>query len=492
MSSEGRVVSRETGRRQGFKDLLAWQKAYQLALEVYRLTRSFPHAEQYGLTSQIQRAAISVSANIAEGYGRHSSKKEYLQFLSIARGSLSELETCLLLTKDLGYITMEQFEEVKDLLDETGRLLYGLIDSLRTKVKLGISVLSSLLATLYSLLIFSCAAPPKPPELVWPLPPDEPRIKYVKSISTSADIEKRTVLTSLSDLLFGQRRSARLGKPYAVHVDKDGRILVADSAWRSILLFDVPAQQFKLVGLEGPGILSKPLGVTTDAKGQIYVTDTVQNRAVVYDRDGNFLMAIGERGRFEQPVGIAVNDNLNRAYIVDTQKHNVSVFDTREGRFLFDFGVRGKEDGQFNWPTNIVIDKSGKVYVMDTFNFRVQVFDADGGLITKFGNVGRGLGQFAKPKGIGVDSEGHVYVVDAAFNNVQIFDEQGQLLLFFGEMGNRPGQFWLPAGLYVDDQDQIYVADQYNRRINVYQYLGRVYQAKQAKQVQAGEEKSGK
>jgi len=109
---------------------------------------------------------------------------------------------------------------------------------------------------------------------------------------------------------------------------------------------------------------------------------------------------------------------------------------------------------------------------MDSFNFRVQIFDKDGKFIKKFGGVGTGLGMFSKPKGIAIDSEGHIYVVDAAFNNVQIFDTEGRLLLFFGEMGNRPGQFWLPAGMAIDKDDNIYVADQYNRRINVYKYLG--------------------
>jgi DNA-binding beta-propeller fold protein YncE len=108
---------------------------------------------------------------------------------------------------------------------------------------------------------------------------------------------------------------------------------------------------------------------------------------------------------------------------------------------------------------------------MDSFNFRVQIFDADGKFVSKFGGIGTGFGQFSKPKGIGVDSEGHIYVSDAAFNNVQIFDQEGRLLLFFGEMGRRRGQFWLPAGLAVDAHDRIYVADQYNKRINVYQYL---------------------
>ncbi len=340
-----------------------------------------------------------------------------------------------------------------------------------------INHLSSLI---FILLISAGCATPKPAEIFWPLPPEEPKIKYVKSISSSKDVEKKSVWKRLREMIVGENLGARLAKPYGLHVDREGRLFVTDSGWPAVMVFDMKNQKFFLIGLEGPGVLAKPMGVTTDAAGRIYATDTLQNRAVVYDHDGNFLLGIGEKGRFDQPVGIVVNDALHRVYIVDTRKHNVSVFDSKEGRFLFDFGGRGVENGQFNWPTNIAIDKDGKLYVMDTFNFRVQVFDAEGKFLSKFGAVGTALGRFAKPKGIGVDSEGHIYVVDAAFSNIQIFDSQGRLLLFFGGFGNRPGQLWLPAGMAIDQDDLIYVADQYNHRINVYQYLGEKYKAKAA------------
>ena len=331
----------------------------------------------------------------------------------------------------------------------------------------------------------SCASTKDQKEIIWPLPPEEPKIRFLKSISSAADVRERTFFDAIREFLFGRMPVARLGKPYAVHMDKDGRMFVADSAWRSLLVFDTEKKEFGFMGLDGPGVLSKPRGITTDSEGRVFTTDVSQSRGVVYDREGNFQFAIGKRGRFSQPVGIAVNENLNRIYVVDTKKHNVSVFDSRNGEFLFDFGERGVEDGQFNWPTNAAIDNAGQLYVMDTFNFRVQIFGPDGGFVHAFGAAGTGLGMFAKPKGIAVDSEGHIYVVDAAFNNVQIFNQEGILLLFFGSFGSQAGQFWLPAGMHIDQDDKIYVADQYNKRINVYQYLGGVYQAKQAKQAKA-------
>jgi len=86
----------------------AWQLSYSLTLDVYKSTKSFPATERFGLTSQMQRAASSVPFNIAEGYARLS-KKEKIQFYSIARGSLAELQTQLLLSKDLGYISIDTF-----------------------------------------------------------------------------------------------------------------------------------------------------------------------------------------------------------------------------------------------------------------------------------------------------------------------------------------------------------------------------------------------
>jgi DNA-binding beta-propeller fold protein YncE len=280
----------------------------------------------------------------------------------------------------------------------------------------------------------------------------------------------------MKNTVIGEDPVASLGKPYAVHVDHKGRILVADSAWRKVLVFDEAGRDFFIVGIDGPGALINPRGVTTDGQDRIYVTDVSQNRAVVYNDKGELQLAMGLRGQLDKPVGIAVNDALKRVYVVSTgstatQTHKITVFDATNGDVLFEFGGRGVEDGQFNFPTNVVVDASGKVYAMDSFNFRVQVFDADGKFLSKFGGIGSGFGQFSKPKGIGVDSEGHIYVSDSAFNNVQIFDQEGRLLLFFGELGSRPGQFWLPAGLAVDRQDRIYVADQYNKRINIYQYL---------------------
>jgi four helix bundle protein len=97
----------------GFHGLTVWQQAYTLTLVIYRLSQKFPKEEKYGLVSQLLRAVVSIPANIAEGYERNH-RKEYLQFLFIAKGSLGEVETYLMLAQDLGYLSEEDFAAVED------------------------------------------------------------------------------------------------------------------------------------------------------------------------------------------------------------------------------------------------------------------------------------------------------------------------------------------------------------------------------------------
>jgi four helix bundle protein len=120
------VMEKET---KGFRQLVVWQKAYDLTLEVYRLTRTFPKSETYGIISQLQRAIVSIPANIAEGYERNH-RKEYLQFLFIAKGSLGEVETYILLAKDLGYLKDADYAVIDEKRKTVSRLLKGLIKSL--------------------------------------------------------------------------------------------------------------------------------------------------------------------------------------------------------------------------------------------------------------------------------------------------------------------------------------------------------------------------
>ncbi|MFZ1939111.1 MAG: four helix bundle protein [Terracidiphilus sp.] len=114
-----------------FKDLVIWQRAVQLCLEIYRLTAVFPKAEQFGLSNQLRRASVSIASNIAEGWGR-STRGEYLQFLGHARGSLCELQSQLVIAKALGFGLVESHQPVEDMSADVSRLLIALTKKMRS------------------------------------------------------------------------------------------------------------------------------------------------------------------------------------------------------------------------------------------------------------------------------------------------------------------------------------------------------------------------
>lgn len=116
------------------ENLEVWNRSVDFVVKIYKFTQNFPSDERFGLTSQIRRASVSIPANIAEGAARQTTK-EFLQFLSIAQGSSSEVETELLIASKVGYIRKEEYIELKAELGSIGRMLIGLSKRLRTKIE---------------------------------------------------------------------------------------------------------------------------------------------------------------------------------------------------------------------------------------------------------------------------------------------------------------------------------------------------------------------
>ena len=317
------------------------------------------------------------------------------------------------------------------------------------------------------------ATPPPTPHLVWPLPPESPRIHYVESFS-GADHFAPKGRNWIKDAVVGPdpAERERLAKPFAVTTDPQGRVYVTDTGASRVWIFDGVKREVRFLGESGQGALVTPSGVAVDARGTVFVADTRRDRVFAYDDKGTVIMEIGKPDEFYSPGGLAIDRRSNRLYVADAGRHKVRVYDTRTGQFLFEFGKRGLEPGDFNYPTHLFL-RGDRLSVADTMNFRIQQFTLDGQFVGKFGEMGAQLGQFARPKGVAVDSDGHIYVVDAAFGNVQIFEDSAEhpLLLFVGQVGSEPGQFMLPAGMFIDEEDRIYVADGYNRRVQVFEYL---------------------
>jgi sugar lactone lactonase YvrE len=323
-----------------------------------------------------------------------------------------------------------------------------------------------------------CAAPErKIPDIVWPLPPDPPKIKFVDKIADTRELGWESGIT---ETIFGEERATAFTKPYGVAAGRDGKIYVTDIG--RVWVLDTKNKKVGFIGVEpGTGRLSFPIGITVSDDGRVFVSDIVKQRVFVY-ADGKFVSAIGKTGEFVAPTGVAIDEARKLIYVVDSKKHMVGVYSLDNYQGLRTIGKRGTGDGEFNYPTNVAVDQQGRVYVVDTGNFRVVVFDENGKYLKSIGRLGDSPGSMARPKGIAIDSEGNIYVVDAAFDNFQIFNYDGALLLYVGGAGNEPGKFFLPAGMTIDKDDKIYVIDQIPPSLQIFQYMGKKWQERQTAQ----------
>jgi four helix bundle protein len=119
-------MNQESRKIKSFIDLNAWKEGHKLVLDIYRITKNFPKEEQFGLTNQLRRAAVSFTSNVAEGFSRNS-YKEKLQFYSMALGSLTEIQNQLLVTRDIGYITKQEFAKIAQQTITINKITNGLI-----------------------------------------------------------------------------------------------------------------------------------------------------------------------------------------------------------------------------------------------------------------------------------------------------------------------------------------------------------------------------
>ena len=333
------------------------------------------------------------------------------------------------------------------------------------------------------LLLGACAAPPEAPKslkapeiLVFPAPPEEPRFIFERSLYGSTDVVAEDADLKLRQMFTGEtaKSGEGLAKPFAVAVFQ-GRVFVSDTVQRYVNVFDFPNQRFYRIGNEGPGQLTKPAGLDVDRAGNLYVADSVAKAVVVFDKDGKFLRRIGGAKWFTRIGSVTVDPKGDRMYVVDiggisSQDHHIRVFNPVSGEHLFDFGSRGAGPGELNFPYDLAVGKEGRLYVMDSGNFRVQVFDRDGKYLDSFGSIGKQAGSFARPKEIAADAEGNLYVVDAAFGNFQIFNPDGGLLMVIGEheAEDGPGRYMLPSGIHVDEDGRVYFVDQWFRKVDVF------------------------
>lgn len=347
-----------------------------------------------------------------------------------------------------------------------------------------------LLLVLGGLLLAGCASAPQQFEylggdalsarqLVWPAPPEAPRIKLVGELRGEDNFqlsEEQKSSTALKVLRWVVGLSSRfvrkkqLIRPQAIVSDEAGRIFVSDVGRSAIFVFDTLNGKFDIWDWARPGEqFTSPIGVAVDTDGSLLVADAGLGAVIRLDAQGNPIDEIGA-SQLQRPTGLALDTLNGELYVADTTAHQVKVFD-QAGDLLRVIGGPGTGPGQFNRPVYLSFVRN-KLYVSDTLNARVQVFKPDGELLRVIGERGLYLGNLTHPKGVAADSDGNVYVTEAFYDYLLIFDQQGQFLLPLGGRGQKPGQFFLPAGVWRDESDKIYVADMFNQRVIVLQYLG--------------------
>lgn len=264
---------------------------------------------------------------------------------------------------------------------------------------------------------------------------------------------------------------AALANPLDVAVDKFGRTYVADTGHNEIKVYNSYGQyQFKF-GEPGhqPGQLSDPTGISIFGE-QVYITEAGNQRISVFNLDGKFkkfLLAEGSDplvGGFI-PCGITAGTD-GQLYVTDIFRQRVIVLDPN-GKAKLVFGKPGQEPGSFAYPNDVAVDEAGNMYVSDSNNARVQVFDSKG----KFLNILQDKNPTKKlslPRGITLVN-GKIFVIDTLSHTVRIMSKEKNQVAQFAEYGTQNGQLNFPNGIAVLG-DKIFVADRANDRIAVFTY----------------------
>lgn len=274
------------------------------------------------------------------------------------------------------------------------------------------------------------------------------------------------------DLQWGESGNLNdeFGGPEGIAVDKQGNIWIADTNNHRIVKYNTSGSfLFTFGGLgTGDGQLSSPNGITIDRQGNIWVADTNNNRVQKFTSTGQFLCSAGG---LTHPHGVAAHPTQNIVFVANTGANAIVMIDSITCDNTGGWGSTGAADGQFNFPHDVAVDKTGRVYVADFNNNRIQVFNSSGTFLRKWGVFGSGDSrftaspQFANPIGVEADMCGDIFVTDFNNRRIQKFTNNGTFITTWGWLGSGNGQFNNPVGIAVDAKGRVFVADRDNNRI---------------------------
>jgi DNA-binding beta-propeller fold protein YncE len=326
-------------------------------------------------------------------------------------------------------------------------------------------------------------------KIVWPNPPAIPRIAF-QELFTGEKIDpslytkkghKQTWMdrlagTQTTDEIRTDSLPFQLIRTYGVAVDSKGLIYAADQAVGAVFVFDAEKKDHvEMIANSREANFDEIVGVALDDDDRLFVTDAKLHHVVEFNAKHVAEASFGAEV-LVRPGGVAIDRENRFLYVADTGNDVVDVFDADSFKLLRQIGkpsTRHEQTdlGTFSLPEAVAVDKDGNVYVTDTFNDRVEIFDADGEFISTFGRNGDGPADLERPKGIAVDGDGHIWVVDAAQERVKVFNQQGRLLIYFGGQGYYPGQFMGPWGIAIDQSNRVIVSETFPGRVQVFRYV---------------------
>jgi len=323
--------------------------------------------------------------------------------------------------------------------------------------------------------------------IVWPNPPAIARIKYTTWYSSDKDTrdiqgnkQKKSVWmdrlagTQSGDEVFS--RPFELVQPYGSAVDSKGNLYIADQKVGAIFIFSTNKgkKDVDLIKNSVHANFVRIIGLAMDDNDRLFVSDPGLRHVLIFDKDHKAEDVITE-GMVE-PGGVAVDTKNRLLYVTDIELDQVLVYDADTLKLLRKIGTTGHKHeltspGDFAKPAAAAVDAEGNLYVADTYNNRIEIFDADGQFISTFGKNGDGPGYFSRPKGVAIDSDGHIWVADGMQDRVQVFNKDGQLLIAFGGHGLLPGQFQGLVGITIDKQNRVFTTEIYPGRAQQFQYV---------------------
>jgi DNA-binding beta-propeller fold protein YncE len=347
-------------------------------------------------------------------------------------------------------------------------------------------------------------------KIVWPNPPSIARIKFVdlftgekvdsKLFAKKAEKPKqkwmdRLAGTKQADEVQVKDLPFQLIRPYGVGVDSHGLVYAADQGVSAVFIFNPESKTVELIGNGRQVNFGLISGLALDDNDTLFVTDVKLHRVDVFAPGTHQLETAFGGDILADPSSIALDTQNRFIYVVDTQEDVVDVFDADSYKLLRKIGTPGKKHtltapGTFSLPEGVAVDADGNVYVTDTFNDRVEIFDPDGGFVSAFGQNGDGPGHFERPKGIAVDCDGHIWVADAAQDRVKVFDKDGRLLIYFGQHGEYPGRFMGLYGIAIDKNNRVFTTETYPGRVQMFRYITDAeFEAEKKKREEEAEQK---